>query len=80
MGTDDPTEAKAQSSERIDLVGVGETFGTTGAGEPVACLNALPATRNLIDAAQLAAVTQTMTLQEHSAADLVRAMRDDDRY
>ncbi|MQT14347.1 type II toxin-antitoxin system Phd/YefM family antitoxin [Segnochrobactrum spirostomi] len=80
MGTVSLAEAKAHLSELIDQVEAGETVDITRRGKLVARITAVPAPRKPIDAARLAAVTQTMPLQTQSAADLVRAMRDDEPY
>lgn len=80
MGTVSLAEAKAHLSELIDQVEAGETVDITRRGKLVARITAVPEPRKPIDAARLAAVTQTMPLQTQSAADLVRAMRDDEPY
>ena len=72
-------EAKAHLSELIDRVEAGDQIEITRRGKPVARLSAVPQPRKPIDVAALAALTATMPMSE-SAAVLVRAMRDGDRY
>lgn len=73
-------DAKAHLSELIDRVQAGDTIDITRRGKPVARL--MPATkpRMKVDAAMLAALTATMPPEPQNASDLVRAMRDGDRY
>lgn len=73
-------EAKARLSELVDRVGAGDAIDITRRGKPVARLTAAAGPRKRIDAARLAALTATQPPQTVSAADLMRAMRDDDRY
>ena len=78
-------EAKARLSELVDRVGAGDTIDITRRGKPVARLTAAAEPRRPVDAAALAALTaamppQTISPQTPAAADLVRTMRDEDRY
>ncbi|CAN7614879.1 type II toxin-antitoxin system Phd/YefM family antitoxin [Bosea sp. LjRoot9] len=73
-------DAKAHLSELVDRVEAGASIEITRRGKPVARLTALARPRKPIDAALLAALTVTMPAQPQSAADLVRSMRDGDRY
>ncbi|AOO81436.1 type II toxin-antitoxin system Phd/YefM family antitoxin [Bosea vaviloviae] len=73
-------DAKAHLSELVDRVEAGASIEITRRGKPVARLTALARPRKPIDAALLAALTVTMPAQSQSAADLVRSMRDGDRY
>jgi prevent-host-death family protein len=73
-------DAKAHLSELIDRVEAGESIDITRRGKPVARLTAVARPRKRIDAALLQSLTATMPLQTQGAADLVRAMRDGDRY
>lgn len=73
-------EAKAHLSELVDRVEAGDSIDITRRGKPVARLTAVAAPRKRIDAAMLASLTADMPRQSQSAADLVRSMRDDDRY
>ncbi len=73
-------DAKAHLSELVDQVEAGASIEITRRGKPVARLTALARPRKPIDAGLLAALTVTMPAQPQSAADLVRSMRDGDRY
>jgi prevent-host-death family protein len=73
-------EAKAHLSELVDRVEAGDSIAITRRGRPVARLTAAARPRQRIDAIQLKALTAGMTPQPHAAADVVRSMRDDDRY
>lgn len=73
-------DAKAHLSELIDRVAAGESIGITRRGKPVAQLAPVPAPRRRIDAALLQAVTAAMPPESPGAAELVRLMRDGDRY
>ena len=73
-------DAKARLSELIDRVEAGDTIDMTRRGRPVARLIAAAKPRKRIDLAMLRAMTATMPLQDERAADLVRSMRDSDRY
>lgn len=73
-------DAKARLSELIDRVEAGDTVDITRRGKPVARLTAVSAPRKAVDAALLRSVTATMPPQTQTAADLVRSMRDDDRF
>jgi len=73
-------DAKAHLSELIDRVEAGNSIDITRRGKPVARLTAVARPRKRVDASLLRALTATMPLQTERAADLVRAMRDGDRY
>jgi len=73
-------EAKAHLSELVDRVEAGESIAITRRGKPVARLTAASSPRKPIDATRLAALTATMPPAAQGAADLVRAMRDGDRF
>jgi prevent-host-death family protein len=73
-------DAKARLSELVDRVEAGDSIDITRRGKPVARLTAVARPHKRIDAALLRSLTATMPLQAHSAADLVRSMRDGDRY
>ncbi len=72
-------DAKAHLSELVDRVEAGDSIDITRRGKPVARLTAVARPRKPIDAALLQSLTASMPLGE-SAADLVRSMRDSDRY
>nr|WP_246412970.1 type II toxin-antitoxin system prevent-host-death family antitoxin [Methylobacterium brachythecii] len=73
-------DAKAHLSELIDRVESGESIDITRRGKPVARLTSICTQRKQIDVAMLRSLTETMAPQPESAADLVRSMRDGDRY
>lgn len=73
-------DAKARLSELIDRVEAGDSIEITRRGKPVACLTAAPRPRKRINATALRSLTATMPVQTKNAADLVRSMRDADRY
>lgn len=73
-------DAKARLSELVDRVAAGETVEITRRGKPVARLEAAETPRTPIDVSALRSLTATMPVQPQSAADLVRSMRDSDRY
>ena len=73
-------DAKAHLSELIDRVEAGDSVDITRRGKPVARLTAVAKPRKPIDAAQLQALTASMPPQTETAADMVRAMREDERY
>jgi prevent-host-death family protein len=74
-------DAKAHLSELVDRVEAGDTIDITRRGKPVARLTAVVRPRQRVDVALLQALTATMPRQQaEGAADLVRSMRDGDRY
>lgn len=73
-------DAKAHLSELVDRVEAGDTIDITRRGKPVARLTAVARPRRRIDATLLQSLTATMPPQAESSADLVRSMRDGDRY
>ncbi len=73
-------DAKAHLSELVDRVEAGDSVDITRRGKPVARLTAVTKPRKRIDAAQLQSLTASMPFQAKSAGDLVRSMRDGDRY
>jgi prevent-host-death family protein len=73
-------DAKAHLSELIDRVEAGDSIDITRRGKPVARLTAVGGPRKPIDAALLRSLTATMPPQSQTAADLVRSMREGDRY
>jgi prevent-host-death family protein len=73
-------DAKAHLSELVDRVEAGDSVDITRRGKPVARLTAMARPRKRIDAALLQSVTAVMPPQAESADDLVRSMRDGDRY
>ena len=73
-------DAKAHLSELVDRVEAGESIDITRRGKPVARLTAVARPRKRIDATLLQSLTANMPPQAQGAADLVRSMRDGDRY
>jgi prevent-host-death family protein len=80
MDTINLADAKAHLSELVDRVEAGDSIDITRRGKPVARLTAVAPPRQRVDAILLRALTATMPPQAESAADLVRSMRDGDRY
>lgn len=80
METVSLADAKAHLSELVDRVEAGESIDITRRGKPVARLTALARPRKRIDMALLQSVTTALPPQTQDAADLVRSMRDGDRY
>ncbi len=72
--------AKAHLSELVERVEAGDTIEITRRGKPVARLTAVARPRMRIEAPLLQALTATMPRQPEGGADLVRSMRDDDRF
>jgi prevent-host-death family protein len=73
-------DAKAHLSELVDRVEAGESVDITRRGKRVARLTAAEQPRRRIDLAALRALTAAMPAPAQEAAELVRAMRDGDRY
>ncbi|MER9236365.1 type II toxin-antitoxin system prevent-host-death family antitoxin [Mesorhizobium sp. M0622] len=73
-------DAKAHLSELIDRVEAGDSVDITRRGKLVARLTTVAKPRKPIDRAMLQALSTAMTPQVQDAADLVRTMRDGDRY
>jgi len=73
-------DAKAHLSELVDRVEAGDSIDITRRGKPVARLTAVARPRKRVDLAALQALAATMPDQTQDAADLVRSMRDGDRY
>lgn len=72
--------AKAHLSELLDRVEMGDNVEITRRGKTVARLVSAEKPRLPIDRSALKALTDAMPRSEVSAAEFVRAMRDDDRY
>ena len=73
-------DAKAHLSELVDRVEAGASIDITRRGKPVARLTSVARSRKRIEAALLQSLTATMPPQTQGGADLVRTMRDGDRY
>lgn len=73
-------DAKAHLSELVDRVEAGDSIDITRRGKPVARLTAVARPRKAVDITLLRSLTAAMPAPSQSAADLVRSMRDGDRY
>lgn len=73
-------EAKAHLSELIDRVEAGEEICITRRGKPVARITRVERPKKPIDFAALRKLRESMPMQEQSAGDFIRWMRDTDRY
>ena len=73
-------DAKTHLSELVDRVEAGDSIDITRRGKPVARLTSIATKRKPIDIGGLSALTATMLRQPESAAEVVRSMRDGDRY
>lgn len=73
-------EAKAHLSELVARAEAGEAIQISRRGIPVVELRAITQKRKPIDVAILRAVTDTLPPTTQSAEELVRVMRDGDRY
>lgn len=80
MGAVTLADAKAHLSELVDRVEAGDEIDITRRGKPIARLVAAVGPRQPIDVGGLRALTAAMPRQQEDAADLVRALRDGDRY
>lgn len=80
MDTATLADAKAHLSELVDQVEAGAVIEITRRGKPAARLTSASSPRKPANAALLQALTATMPRASQSAADLVREMRDADRY
>jgi prevent-host-death family protein len=73
-------EAKARLSELVAIAAAGEPICILRRGKAVARLIAAESERKPIDPSVLRAVTETMPLQQETARDFIRRVRDDERY
>jgi prevent-host-death family protein len=73
-------DAKAHLSELVDRVEAGGSIEITRRGKPVARLAPVTRSAKPIDLTALRKLTETLPPQADSAASLVRAMRDSDRF
>jgi prevent-host-death family protein len=72
--------AKAHLSQLVERAAAGDTVRITRRGKPVAQITAIKRPHKRIDLAALRALTDTMPMQRVSARELVRRLRDQDRY
>ena len=72
--------AKAHLSELVERAAAGEPVCITRRGKPVAQITGVATPRKPIDVAALRALTDAMPMQQESAGEFIRRMRDEDRY
>ncbi len=72
--------AKAHLSELIEQAASGDPVRITRRGKPVAKITAVETPRRRVDPSALRTLTDAMPPQREAARDLVRRMRDEDRY
>jgi prevent-host-death family protein len=80
MDTVSLAEAKARLSELVTRAADGETVQITRRGKPIAQLTPIQKPRKPIDIELLRSVSRNAPMQEESAGDFMRRMRDDYRY
>jgi prevent-host-death family protein len=80
MDTVTLADAKTHLSALIDRVESGETVEITRRGKPVARIVGIDRPRKPIDWDALRKLRESMPMQEESAGDFMRRMRDDERY
>jgi len=73
-------EAKAHLSALVERAAAGEAVCITRRGKPMAQLSAIGTPRKRINVAALRAMTDAMPMQQESAGEFIRRMRDEDRY
>ena len=73
-------EAKAHLSRLVEQARGGEPICITRRGKPVAQIVAVAAPKKPIDVGALRRLTDRMPQQPEGAGDLVRRMRDAERY
>ncbi len=80
MDTIDLVHAQARLSALVEQVEAGGSIDITRHGKRVARLTAVVTPRKRIDLAMLQALTAATPPQAPGAADLVRSMREGDRF
>ena len=80
MKTVSIAEAKAHLSKLVEQAEAGDPVCITRRGKPVAQIIAAERKRKPIDVEALRALTEGMPLQEESAGDFMRRLRDSSRY
>ena len=73
-------EAKTHLSALVEQAASGEPVRITRRGKPVAQITSIQSPRKPIDIAALRALTRGNGIQGTGAGELVRSMRDDERY
>jgi len=72
--------AKIHLGTRINQIETGDSVDIARQDKPASPLPAVVGPRRPVDAALLWSLSATMTPQLHGAGDLVRSIRDNDRY
>ena len=67
-------------SELVERAAAGEAVCITRRGKVVAQITAVDTPRKRIDPMALRAMTDAMPMQPQTARDLIRRMREDDRF
>jgi prevent-host-death family protein len=80
MRTVNLADAKASLSELVATAAAGEIVTITKHGKPVARLTAVDEPREPVALADLQALTDALPQSSEGAGDVVRRMRDGDRY
>ena len=80
MGKVDPAEETARLAWLVDRAEPDDISDITRGGGPVAQVTAAATPRKRIDSNGLLDLTETLPASRECAADLVRLMRDGDRY
>jgi prevent-host-death family protein len=80
MPTVSVAEAKARLSELLDRVEAGEEIVITRRGTAVARVTRATSPRPPLDIAGLRAFRDTLPMQGETSGDVVRRLRDGDRY
>jgi prevent-host-death family protein len=73
-------DAKAHLSELVERPAAGDPVCVTRGGKPVAKITAVETPRKRIEPSASRAMTDAMPLQREPARDLMRRIRDEDRY
>jgi prevent-host-death family protein len=73
-------DAKAHLSELVERAAAGDPVCITRRGKAVAQITAVDVPRKRIEVSALRAMTDGMPVQQETARDFVRRMRDADRY
>jgi prevent-host-death family protein len=73
-------EAKARLSELVTAAEAGDDVVITKRGKPVAQLTGMRTPRRMVDLQWLRSRTSTMPVSMADSADVVRQMRDAERY
>lgn len=80
MRTVSVADAKARLSELLDRVEAGEDIVITRRGTAVARVTRAAEARPPLDLARLRAFRDTLPMQDESSGEVVRRLRDSDRY